>query len=234
MDMLTYSNFAYLVLGVVLFGFWFLLFLLRKDLRKEMLLMSLLCTPFAITELFFVQDYWYPDTLFGWVLGIENFIFCFCIGGIATVVYELFMRRKLYKHKGDAGWGRRFLFCLTIGLILTFLFWYVLPINFMYASFLAMSLGLICMLSFRRDLLKESILSGLFFCAIYFLVFQFCFGVLFPDLVEKWWFHRNLSGARVLGQPIEESLWAFYFGALCGPAYRFVTSSRLRKFKSKE
>lgn len=222
-------HYAYLITCLFILMFWFPLFVLRRDLRKEMLIMSLLCLPIAVLELFYIRDYWQPDTLFGWVLGIENFMFCFSVGGIAAVIYEFLTRRRLYRAKDKIPPPLQLLLGTVLSNLVMFGSWLLLPINFMYASLLGMLTLIIVMLVSRRDLLRESLLSGVFFGVLYLAIFQLLFVRVFPGLVEKWWFHQNLSDSFVFGQPIEESLWAFLFGSLWGPAYEFLAGYKLRR-----
>ncbi|PIN93121.1 hypothetical protein COU56_03855, partial [Candidatus Pacearchaeota archaeon CG10_big_fil_rev_8_21_14_0_10_31_9] len=57
---------------------------------------SLLTMPFGLTEPLFVPEYWSPPSLFNLAVktgfDIESLIFCFAVGGIGTVIYELFFR----------------------------------------------------------------------------------------------------------------------------------------------
>lgn len=92
---MEFFRYAYLIADLVLLLVWIALFVVRKDLRKEMLIMSLCVSPMGpIAEFFYLRDYWHPALFNGWTIGIEDFIFAFVIGGIASVVYEEFFKRK--------------------------------------------------------------------------------------------------------------------------------------------
>ncbi|HSR63302.1 MAG TPA: hypothetical protein VLN56_07855, partial [Gammaproteobacteria bacterium] len=58
-----------------------------------MLWASLFTMPFGLTEPLFVPEYWSPPSLFNLALttgfDIESLIFCFGIGGIAVVLYNV-------------------------------------------------------------------------------------------------------------------------------------------------
>src|SRR3989338_3941333 len=88
----------YLLGSLLLLVIWLLIFISQKKLRKEMLIASLLITPAALSEVFFVPGYWLPDTIGNPKLSIEDFIFSFAVGGIIAVIYELFMKGKV-KHQ---------------------------------------------------------------------------------------------------------------------------------------
>ena len=60
----------------------------------------------SLTEPLFVPAYWNPPTLFGLAqrtgFDIESLIFCFSIGGIATVLYEMVVpTRHVPMHKDE-------------------------------------------------------------------------------------------------------------------------------------
>ena len=82
-------TYSYLLMD---FGFlivWLILYFLRKDVRKVMWFVSLplgFMGPFL--EYVYVNDWWRPLTITGTLLGIEDFLFGFGIGGISAAIYE--------------------------------------------------------------------------------------------------------------------------------------------------
>jgi hypothetical protein len=72
---------AYLV-GSLIFGVvWAVLFTLRKDLRREMLSLSLLAGIMGpLSEHFYLQDYWQPEYWLPGFLRIEDFLAGFFLG----------------------------------------------------------------------------------------------------------------------------------------------------------
>lgn len=91
---------AYLTGDIIFFIIWGVLFFLRKDLRKKMLTMSLLIAPLGpLSEFFYLRDYWRPQLLFGFRIGVEDLLFAFTIGGISGVIYEeLFGKKYIKRH----------------------------------------------------------------------------------------------------------------------------------------
>src|SRR3989304_9298480 len=83
----------WLVFSLILFGIWFIIFLFRRNLKKEMFLVSLFTMPFGLTEPLFVPEYWNPPSLFNLAattgFDIESLIFCFGIGGVGVVLYNV-------------------------------------------------------------------------------------------------------------------------------------------------
>ncbi len=87
------EKYAWFMWSMGFLAFWCALFFLKIPLRKQMLRMSLFTAPLGLTEPLFVPEYWNPPTLFDLAqmtgFDIESLIFCFSIGGIATVLYEM-------------------------------------------------------------------------------------------------------------------------------------------------
>ena len=98
-----FDNFQYAYLiGNFLIGFplWLFLFIHRKDLRKEILISSLLIGILApLWSPWFIKDYWHPESLNFWRLGAGDFFYGFFFGGIANVIYEEIFGRHYAKRK---------------------------------------------------------------------------------------------------------------------------------------
>jgi hypothetical protein len=73
------------LIGVVVYGLiWIVFFLMRKDLRRKLLLSSLVCAPLGVSEILFIPEYWIPKfkTIpLGDELFLESLLFCFVLGG---------------------------------------------------------------------------------------------------------------------------------------------------------
>jgi hypothetical protein len=87
------ERYAWLIWSLGFLGIWFIFYWARPALRKQMLRVSILTAPLGLTEPLFVPEYWNPPTLFDLAqrtgFDIESLIFCFAIGGIGTVLYEM-------------------------------------------------------------------------------------------------------------------------------------------------
>lgn len=192
-----------------------------------MLTASLLVTPAAFSEIFFVPKYWLPDTIFNPKLSIEDFIFSFSVGGIIAVIYELFMKGKVRHqrlcncYKGEIYQG----LILGTGVLVVLLAYELFKINFMYAVYIGIVVNIALIAITRPDLLKKVIYSGLLFGLFYFLFFS-VFSFLIPGFIKHWNLN-NLSGIVLLGVPIEEIFWAIGAGAFLGPIYEYVLSIKL-------
>ncbi len=77
------DKYVYFIGAAIVLVFWLVVFLFRKDLRKEMLLMGgLFAFLGPISEYFFFQDYWQPILMFSFkifniTIAIEDVIFGF-------------------------------------------------------------------------------------------------------------------------------------------------------------
>ena len=96
-------QYVYITACAILAVFWSLIFLARKDLRREMLWASLWGTPFGLIDYFLVPRYWNPESIFGLIkkygVGPESFIFFFLMAGIVSVIYEFIWRKKTAKSR---------------------------------------------------------------------------------------------------------------------------------------
>src|SRR3989344_8728543 len=105
--------YEYLIGTGILFIIWTCCMIARPDLRRPMIWSGLIYAIISIIYFFvivkivssfiylgegFIPGYWNPDTLFdlGRTLGlsIEDILFAFFVGGIATMIYELLFRKK--------------------------------------------------------------------------------------------------------------------------------------------
>jgi hypothetical protein len=217
---------GYFVCGLILLAVWLVCWLVRKDLRKEILYGSLMSLPFGVTEFFFVPEYWNPPALFDLInrigFGIESFMFSFFGAGIATVVYEILFHKNLRKklaHTKKTPLLIRFLpyWVFTLGFIAGEIVFPTYSIfNLIISGFLTISTTALL----RRDLIPQLAASGLIFAVLYFGLFTF-YNQLFPDYISLVYTLPNLIGIFVLGIPIEEILFAISLGAAWSTMYEF-------------
>ena len=67
---------AYLVGGIIGLIVWLFIFLFRKELRTQMLFMSMVGAVIAlITEKYFMMDYWKPQYISSFSLPFSDFLF---------------------------------------------------------------------------------------------------------------------------------------------------------------
>jgi len=213
--------YAYLI-GNLIFGlFWFVLFLLRKDLRREMLTMSLIGGSLFPLALIYLPDYWNPEYIVdGLVLGIEDFLFAFFIAGIGATIYETLFR-KTHSLCACRKMNPKRLISIIIVAITTLLgLTFIFKLNSIYSSYVAFLVIFAYMVYFRRDLFWQAIISGFSVGLIMFVFYQIWIGI-YPGIIEHWWKLQNISGILVFGTPLEEILWGFTWGLVGGVIYEF-------------
>jgi hypothetical protein len=99
---LTPLCYAYLAGSIVLFAIWLVFFLLRRDLHKEMLTMSVLIGVLSVLTgyVWWTVDWWKPPTITHTIVGVEDLVMGFAAGGIMAAAYEVLFRRHLYHVRG--------------------------------------------------------------------------------------------------------------------------------------
>jgi hypothetical protein len=130
-------KFVYLVSTIPAILVWIVFYTWRKDLRREMLSMSipLALVSFLTSYYWWSADWWAPPTIFGTKAGIEDLILGFTVGGTLAVIYEIFFRKKYGEknfHKHSA-----LVVLLFITQIISWLFW-GLGISSFWSSLIAM------------------------------------------------------------------------------------------------
>lgn len=216
------GQYAYLIGSFILGTVWCIIFLIRKDLRKEMILISFMATPFALSEFLYVPEFWNPPVLFNLIdkvgFSIEDVLFCFFAGGIASVVYELFAKKKLKKRF----WDRKlhvtpYLINAGLFIILEIVF----PAKTIYNAMIALLVAAFMIGVRRKDLVGQIIFGGIFFGTLYFLLFLI-FNSLFPEYINNYYTHKNLWKILILGVPLEEIAIAFSIGTSWSVFYEYI------------
>jgi len=223
------TQYAYLVSTILFLVFWFILFYLRKDLRKEMLFMSIGVALAALFAEYFwwTADWWRPITVTGTRIGIEDFLLGFTNGGIAAVIFEEIFKKRFYRRKNLQHGLIAFCVILLNFLIMAGSFWLL-----HLSSFWATTIGLFTtgslIVFFRKDLWLDAVMSGVLI-AVLFLPFYWIFMFLSPGIIEKFWMFNHLTGITITGVPLEDIVFYFLVGFSVGPFYAYWQGERLRK-----
>ena len=228
--MVSYQ-YAYLLGNLlILFPIWLFLFIHRRDLRREMLIIStILGIAGPLVELWYLRDYWRPETFTGSAIGIEDFLFGFFFGGISGLIYEeLFGRRHSKRKNRKHHWS--WFIVPAVGAVIVAMNLLVLGagINSIYASTLIFLITSLTILYFRHDLLIASLASGVL-VGLTLLLGYLIFLSFFPEAIHRWWILNNIRGILVHGIPVEELMWAFGWGMVAGPMYEFFTGLKFKK-----
>ena len=221
--------------SLLLLGIWAVVYaaLREKASRHEMLVVSAWTSLLALTEPLFVPEYWNPPSLFGLAqttgFDLESFIFCLSIGGLAVVLYELFVP---VKHVPITGSSHRYhpvaLAVTPIAFAMLLLFTGLNPI---YCAIAALLLGGCLVIATRRDLLRKMIASAFIFLGLY-TVYFLTLVIAAPGYVARVWDLSVLSGVTVLGIPLEELAFAFSFGFFWSGVYEYALHLRVRAGRS--
>jgi len=228
-------QYSYIIGDLALFIVWIILFYFRKDLRREMLAISII---FGIgglfSEIVYMYDWWHPLTITNTPIGIEDFIFGFTIGGISSSIYEfVFNKRIKIKKTNRKGNKERNIRLIKSILLVTLLFvfsFFIIKLHSFYASLIALGLPLLLIWIKRKDLIRESITSGLLLSVIG-LIFFIIPETINPGWVNAHWYIQNLSGIKILNAPIEDLIWGIFAGAYIGPLYEYWQEGKLIKAK---
>lgn len=226
-------RFFYIIWTTIFFLIWLALFIHRKKIRGEMIFMSILFGfGGIISQITHLKDWWRPLTLTKTPIGIEDFIIGFSIGGIASIIYaELYHRKIKMKRLGSKEKDSKYyflgnLFLASFAIVFLMIF-YGLGANSFYSAVIAYLIGIFTIYWFRKDLVADSLVSGIIVLLLGSTIYYFLF-MLYPDFIQKFWYlPQNWYSGMFLGIPIGEYIWFFLTGAFIGPLYEFV---RLRKF----
>jgi hypothetical protein len=207
---------------------WLVLYAAFPMHRRAMWWASVFTMPFGLTEPLFVPAYWSPPSLFDLAsrtgFDIESLIFCFGIGGVGAVLYNIATGssvRSVATHERHSQRHRYHRIALATPFVL-FPVLYMLPWNPIYPAILAMAIGSVATLLCRPDLWKKTWVGGLLFLVYY--------GILLgglewstPGYIERVWNLDALSGLSLIHLPVEELLFALMFGFYWSGVYEHVT-----------
>lgn len=218
---------AYLFGSFVLLVPWLILYYRRADLRKQMIFFSILSGMMSLvgSYVWWTVDWWHPQTVTGTRTGVEDVLIGFASGGIASAIYEEVFRLRVSKRRKQKkhGLGLAILILLTLSVI-AILFWQFHSKSF-WSLTIAMLIGGVLLVGIRRDLANDALMSGVL-TVIASLPFYFFIMLFSPGWIDAT-YDKTLSGIRVLGIPIEEYVFYFFWGFCIGPAYAYWEGGRM-------
>ena len=223
--------FTYLIGGVILLSMWLVLFFLRRDVQKEMIVMSSIFGIAGIlTGFVYTADWWQPLTITMSRVGIEDFLFGFTVGGIAAVLYEEVFKKKVrlrkIKKKDEALQNKHLHFLLVFVGILFFGSFYLLNINSLYATIISLFPPTIFIWYKRKDLIIDSIATGILLILATSIVY-IILNLLTPGWINAFWYFGDVPSVIILGLPIEDVIWYFFTGMFIGPLYEYWKEAKL-------
>ena len=223
--------YAYLVGNMIFAVIWLILFLVRKDLRREMIILSLVGGAIFPAALIYLPDYWYPEHIVGgFMLGIEDFLFAFLIAGIGAVLYEVIFGKVHALCECRKRDPRELLPIITVAIATLLGLTFIFKLNSIYSSYVAFIIIFGYIAYFRRDLFWQGIISG-FSVGLLMLIFYQIWIWIYPGIIESWWKLQNISGILILGTPLEEIIWGFTWGLVGGTVYEFIKGVSVKNKK---
>jgi len=226
--MLPGYHYSYLVGAFIFWVAWVACFILGKAYRTQIRWGTLIAAPMALTSLLFVPQYWTPPSLFNLDqkirVGIEDFLWAAAVGGIASVVGEIFLKDKLAAIRKSRHERHIAPFVLIIILFGVLELWH--HDKTMDNTIISFAVGALVLAYLRRNLIPLMLASTASFTVLYFGLFL-CVLALYPQFVRYFYNLPNLSGIFILGVPIEELLFAATGGAIWSVAYEYAHGYRL-------
>jgi hypothetical protein len=228
---------VFLITSLALFVVWSVIFFFFKRTRKEQMVMSLaglLLSPAVM--LFALTDYRRSLAIGNGVIAVEDFLFAFCLTGIAAVIYEAVVGKRLVAWRGERVLLRPKVVHWMAQLVIVFAIWTCIsvsimalfPINAVYAFAAGGMLIGTYIIADRHDLMLNALGSGALTALLLFILEQIFFRRLFSFDAEQIWQMENLSGVLLGPMPMEELLWFGVVGFAVGPLYEFVRHKQLR------
>lgn len=207
---------------------WAVLYAGFPSQRRTMLWASFFTAPFGLTEPLFVPEYWLPPSLFDLAIktgfDIESLIFCFGIGGVGAVLYNVLSGARLAtvaESERHRPLHRHHYVALASPFVI-FPPLYFLPWNPIYPGIAAMAVGAVANVLCRPDLITKTWIGGLLFL-VYYSAFALGLEWMSPGYIERVWNLEALSGVRVGSLPLEELLFAATFGLYWSGVYDHFT-----------
>ncbi len=189
-----------------------------------------------IVDPVYSMDWWRPLTVTSTIPGIESFIFGFSVSGVASVIYMEIFKKKVNiqraSKKQELRRNLNYFFIILLALIIFLFSFFVLNLNSFQASFPSLLIPTFIIYFKRRDLILDSVLSGIFLLLTSF-IFYIIPEILFPGWIKSAWNFGIISGITILKVPVEDLVWFFLVGLLVGPLYEYSKQGKLIKIKKR-
>jgi hypothetical protein len=202
-------QFAYLVWCAVFAVCWVLLYYLRADARRDMVLFSLFAAPLGpLTQYLHLFDYWRPLTVTGTPLGPEDVLVAFFIGGITVGLYS-FVKDQTHVRRERAGVLPLIVSAYVLGILLMYGGFFILGLSSIEVAVLTLGLFGFVPIVLKPWIGRAALLNGVVF-AVFLFVFEVIYFSYYIGIVDAWWF--GATWGRFVGVPYEEILWGFLWG----------------------
>lgn len=212
------AHYVWFAWSATFFLSWLVVYGGFSHYRKIMRWSSWVAAPFGLTECLFFGRYWNPPSLFNSSqivhLDIESVVYCFAIGGISAVLYDVLggpapqIRPLRYSQQ-----MHQFFLAIPALVFIPILFGSNQP---MLAGVVALLAGVAARWIAHPELRRKTIVGGLLF-TVYYGLFLAILGLMAPGYLQRTWTHS--AGPLLLGVPIDEFLFAISFGMFWSGLY---------------
>src|SRR3989344_6395340 len=226
-------RYSYLLMGLVFFVIWMILFLWRKDTRKEILIMSII---FGIGgplgDILYTKDWWNPLTITNTKIGFEAIFVGFMIGGIAAVIYEDIFKKKIKIRKKIRKIKRKeninLLLMLSLAFLLFFESFYLLNLNSLLSTVVALVVPTMIIYILRRDLIIDSLATGFLLVIVAIIVYSVV-EIFTPGRIVSFWHFKNVPNIVIFNLPLDDIILYFFSGLFICSLYGYWQEGRLSK-----
>lgn len=229
--MVSSAALAYYTPVLFLFIPWLLFFLIRPDLRKKMIILSITGSVTGpVSQFWYLKDYWQPFKIFTPEGLFIDILFAAFIFSLTCVIYNLFFKMKSISIKKVP--KTYFIYRSLIGVIILIgslvIFTDIIGVNSIYSS----AIGFLILTSIiwfeRHDLVKISIIGAIFFMIFTFIGYRIIL-TIWPNFIQEIWLLKNISGILIFGIPLEEFIWFSTWGLVGISLYEWVYSYKFKK-----
>lgn len=224
---LTYS---YLVFSLIFAIPWLVLFLIKPNLRKSMILMGvwLILAGIVGQTLLWRNDWWNPQTISNTLIGFEDILHGFTAGGVAVAIFSIFSKKKFYPMTKTGANNFQIVGIIVASFIITSTLFWALSMHSFYATLIGTTFMWLVLIMQRRELFLLSLKSG-FFLMIWSILVFIIINFLSPEFISSTWQHASLSGIYILYAPLEDVLFYFSTGAVVLPFYLYWKNIYFKK-----
>lgn len=202
---------------LILFALALIVFIIRKDLHREMIVAGLLALPVLLIKPLISSNFLDVATHNGGVFFflLERALIGFFFGSLSSAIYELVFSKRISPAKHPL---RPKMLSLLIGVLAFGITYLLFGVSFINSLILALAIDLILILFIRKDLVWDMIFSGTAMGILYLIIFVLTFRS-FPGDISNLWFSGVTTGINLFSVPVEELFAVVLFGSLWGPIY---------------
>ncbi len=206
-----FSTYAYFTFSLVLLGLFGLGMYAFPSQRRPMILAGVISGPGALYQSIFVPEYWEPVQLFRFLAGPEDLIFLVSMGGLGWLIVPVLYGRRTMQFNIRPWRITRAYVGFTVIFLGVWLTLWNAGMHVLRAELVATAAVVLTVLVLRLRFWPLVVIGPLLFGLPYTVLLSLGLW-LHPEFLGQWNLN-SLTGLYVLGIPIEETAWAFSYGA---------------------